>query len=284
MPDTILVTGATGNVGSEVINQLQNTGHKIKAGVRDLQKAKNFGWQDVELVQFDYTNPESIEKAMSGVTKMFLVSPPVHAGNDELLFRAIDTAKNNGVKHIVDLSAMNAEKSENTLRNIELRLINSGVTYTILRPNWFMQNFATMLHESIMQQNGVYLPAGEAKTSFIDIRDIAAIAGKALTEPGHENKEYTLTGADSLTHHEVVDIIGKVSGKSLSYTALEENTAREMMLGAGWPESSVEGMLALYSDVRDGKTEQVSSEIESILGRKPITFKRFAEDYSDKWK
>jgi uncharacterized protein YbjT (DUF2867 family) len=166
---------------------------------------------------------------MEGVDKVFLVAPPVRADNDRLLGNAIDAAQKAGVKHIVDLSAMGVEHSESPMRNIELHLIKSGVPYTILRPNWFMQNFITFLHDSIANQGGVYLPAGDSKTSFIDIRDVAEVAKKALLEDGHQNKEYTLTGDEPLTYHDAVNAIGDVSGKELKYVPLEEDKAREMI-------------------------------------------------------
>ena len=284
MASTILITGATGNVGCEVVKQLSLSNVNIIAGTRNPDKAKAKGWKNVEIRTFDYDNPDSIAKALEGVDKLFLISPMIHPDNERRLKTTIDLAPKAGVSYIINLAAMGVEHSDNPMHRVEQYIEKSGIPYTFLRPNWFMQNFVTFLRDPIVHQQGIFLPAGDAKTSFIDIRDIAAVAVQVLTKDIHKNKAYTLTGPESLDHNQVAQKINKISGKSVKYVALSEDDTRKALLAAGWPEENVTGMLYLYSAVRAGYVAAVAPDVKNVLGRDPITFAKFAEDYAERWK
>ena len=284
MSDKILVIGATGKVGLALTTLLSEKGLPVRAGVRDRAKAAQLGLNDIELVDFDYTKPETIEPAFQGVGHAFFQSPPGDPNSPRLLAPAIEAAKRAGVEHIVNLAAKGVELDASIpLRVVEKRIEESGLGYTLLRPTWFMQNCNGFLLDSIRQGGSIYLPAADAKTAFIDTRDIAAVATKALTEPGHQGKAYSLTGGESLTYEDVAVILSEAASKPISYIALSEQDARAGMQKEGWPAESVEFMLGLFARVREGYAEEVTSDVREVLGREPILFEQYARDYAEIW-
>jgi uncharacterized protein YbjT (DUF2867 family) len=253
MIETILVTGATGTVGNEVINQLLDKGVSIRAGVRNPAKAKEMGWPNVDLTAFDYDKPETFETALEGVDKIFLVAPPLSANAPDIMIPMIHKAKEMGVKSIVNLSALGVEQDDNIpLRQVELALEKSGLGYTHLRPNWFMQNCNTSMLGSIKEQQAIYVPAADSKTAFIDARDIAAIAVEALISGEHNQKAYTITGDEALDHYQMAELLSKVSGKTIVYHAIDDDALRAGMKSQGFPESAINYFSMLYDIARKG--------------------------------
>ncbi len=174
----------------------------------------------------------------------------------------VDAADQSGVGHIVNLSSMEAGNNEDLpLRVAERYIENSGIACTLLRPNWFMQNCNGFMLEGIKGQGGVYLPAADAKSSFIDLRDIAAVAVAALTADDHLNKVYTLTGSRALDHYEMAKILSDASGKNIQYFPMSEDDMRGALRSAGWPEYSIEMSIDLYRNVRSGGAEPVSPDV-----------------------
>jgi uncharacterized protein YbjT (DUF2867 family) len=215
---TILVTGATGTVGSEVVKQLasisSSSGYKIRAAVHSKNKAdklKQFDDKRVKNVELDYTKPETVADALKKVDKLYLQTLPVPDVTD-ICSNLVKEAKKNGVKYIVKLSAMGADSDPRStilrLHGEEEKIIieDSGIAYTFLRPPAFMQNFVTQFGYTIRTQNAFYVPVGDAKMSFVDARDIAAIAVRMLTNNSngesqqYENKGYDITGQDALSY------------------------------------------------------------------------------------
>ncbi len=281
----ILVTGVTGNVGKEVINQLIEKGQPVKAAARNLTKAAAAGLRETEIVLFDYDRPETFESALVGVGRLFIIPPPVNPRQHELIIPLIDMAVQTGVKHIVNLSTMSADNNETLpLRIAEKYIENSGIAYTLLRPNFFMQNCNGFMLEGIKAQGGIYLPADGAKTSFIDIRDIATVSVAALTTENHLNKVYTLTGGKALDHYEMAKILSDVTGKDIQYFPMSDEDTRGALKSAGWTDESIEMFIDLYRSVKQGDTEYVSPDVANILGREPITFEQYAHDYAESWK
>jgi len=284
MAQTILVTGATGTVGNEVIKQLLEKGVFIRAGVRNPAKARGYGWPDVDIVAFDYNKPETFSTALTGVDKVFLVAPPMATNAPDMMIPMIHKARELGVKGIVNLSAMGVEQDDNIpLRQVEIALEKSGLDYTLLRPNWFMQNCHTFMLESIKEQQAIYVPAADSKTAFIDVRDIAAVAVEALVTDDHNQKAYTLTGDDAFDHYHMAEVLSNVSGKTINYHAIDDDALRSGMKAQNLPESAIEYFSMLYNYVRKGVYAVVTPEVESVLGRKPIHFEQYAEDYKDYW-
>ncbi len=285
MSDSILVTGVTGNVGKEVINQLIGKGLSVKAAARNLAKVESAELKEANIVLLDYDRPETFEPALAGIERLFVVPPPANPRQHELIIPMIDIAAQTGVRHIANLSAIGVENNETLpMRMTERHIENSGIAYTLLRPNWFMQNCNNSMLEGIREQGGIYVPANKAKTSFIDVRDIATVAIAALTTEKHMNRAYTLTGGKALDHYEMAKILSDVTGKNIQYFPMSDEDMRGALKSAGLGDDSIEMLIDLYQFVRHGGTEYVSPDIAKILGREPITFEQYAHDYTESWK
>ena len=277
----ILVTGATGTVGSEVVKQLVQGGHRVRALVRDLAKAQKLG-TSVEVVKGDLSKPETLAAAFAGVDKAYVVLPATGPEFPELEGNAFNAAKKAGVKHVVKQSSFVMEDfmagtpfaawhgaSEKRLRAL-------GVAWTILRPHFFDSN---LIEFGIVPRGGLFFPAGNGKDAPIDPHDIAAVAVKVLTTPGHEGKIYELTGPELLSFAEVVQKVAAVTGKPLKFVDVPEATWREEMLGAGAPPPVVESLLAYFvGGVKAGRI-RVTSTVSELLGRPARTLDQWAKDH-----
>ncbi|HEU4824699.1 MAG TPA: SDR family oxidoreductase [Nitrososphaeraceae archaeon] len=293
---TILVTGATGTVGSEVVKQLaaisSSSGHKIRAAVHSKNKTGQLGDKRVEIVDLDYTKPETVAYALNSVDKIFLQTLPTPNVTD-ISSNLVNEAKKNSVKYIVKLSAIGASDSESRstilrLHGEEEKIIeDSGIPYTFLRPPAFMQNFVTQFGNTIRTQNAFYVPAGDAKMSFVDTRDIGAVAAVMLTNTNHgasqqhENKAYDITGQDALSYRQVADILSNEVGKKISYIDITEDDARKGMKQIGMDEWFINIMIELFRIIRAGYGSETTTAVEHITGRKPISFAQFAKDYAE---
>lgn len=271
----ILVTGATGTVGSEVVRQLIAAGERPRLLLRTPEKAK--AWEGgAELFKGDLDDAASLAKALHGVDKLFLLTAGIDGHRLEA--QAIDAAKAAGVKHVVKLSVMGAEYEGISFakwhRGNEKKLEASGMKWTFLRPGNFDTN-ALWWAESIRKDNAVYHPVGQGKSAVIDPVDIAAVAVKALTTPGHEGKAYVLSGPVALTTQQQLDIIGKAIGRPLKHVDVPPEAARAGMLKSGMPEGYVNALLELYAATKAGQTELQTPTVEELLGRKPGSFEAF---------
>ncbi|MHC4777560.1 MAG: SDR family oxidoreductase [Planctomycetota bacterium] len=285
MNGKIFITGATGTVGGEVLNRMMLRGEDIRAGFRSVEDGQALSALGIEAVPFDYTDSASYEWALDGVDRIFLVSPPGDPAAPEKVIPFIDDARKRGVRLIVNISAMGAEFDESSpLYRIENHIRSSGIDSVILRPTWFMQNFRGFLLDGIVNQGGIFVPAGEGRTSFVDVRDVAEVAIKSLIEPGYEGRIYTLTGSRGLDYYDAAAFISEASECEVKYVPLTEEQARLGLGQLGWSEASVDYMLMLFSYVRDGFTSSVSPDVKAVLGRDPISFENFAFDYANTFK
>jgi uncharacterized protein YbjT (DUF2867 family) len=198
----------------------------------------------------------------------------------------IDEMKRQGVRHVVNLSAFGIERQDETaLRKVEKYLECYGMDFTHLRPNWFMQIFTSgPLLADIRTTAAFHIPAADAKISYIDVRDIAAVATAAFTEPGHAGKAYTLTGPQALDHYDIVREISNAAGKPIQYEPISEEAARKAIESAGLSSERTERLIGFYRIVRAGLCALVSTDVESVLGRPPISFEQFAKDHASFWK
>lgn len=284
---TILVTGATGTIGSQVVKALRGVpGLKVRAAVRSGERASELAGDNVTTVDFDFARPDTIAKAVDGVDKVFLVTPFVEKPV-ELAERLIDAAKKAGVKHIVKLSALGSDQEPGIVlarnhRAIEKKMEASGIAWTFLRPNNFFENFFNYYGPDA--QGNIYLPWGQAAVSFISAADIAAAAKVVLTGTGHEGKAYTLTGPEPLTVAEAAKVIGEVSGRAINYVDVPEDAARKGMLDAQMPVWMVDGMLELHAIDKAGYAAAVSDDLATLTGAKGATFREFARANAAKWR
>ena len=279
----ILVTAATGTVGSEVIKQLQRAGHQAVAAVRDVEEARQRLGPDVRLVRFDFTAPETYA-AFEGVKKLFLVRPPAISDVRRRINPAIDAARAAGAEQVVFLSLLGAE--ENPLvphRKIEKHLLASGMAWTFLRPSYFMQNLSTTHRRDVRERDEVFVPAGHGKTSLVDARDVAATAAKALTEEGHAGRAYALTGAEALGYDAVAGVLSDVLGRRIAYANPSPLRFAYRMVRCGYPLGFVLVMVGIYTVARFGLAATVTPDLARLLGRPPTGFRTFAEDYRACW-
>jgi uncharacterized protein YbjT (DUF2867 family) len=283
----ILVTGATGTVGSEVVKQLASLGQNVKASVHTQSKANKFKDQNgIDTVSIDFYKPETIADAFRHVDRVFLLTPP-SPDMTNLYSTLITEAKKNDIKYIVKLSVIGADIEPGItigrLHRQEEKIIEeSGIPYTFLRSGAFMQNFVNFFGQTIREQNAIYLPVGEGKVSFVDVRDIAAAAA-ALVINNHaqdENKAYDITGQEALSYAQAAEVLSKELGRKISYIDIPEESARKGMKENGMSDWLVDGLLEIYAIIRAGHAAQTTTSIEEITGRKPILFSQFVKDYA----
>ena len=281
----ILVTGATGNVGAQVAQLLTQQGFPVRVAVRNIKKAKaTFGEAaNVAYASFDFDKPETFEAAFEGVKATFLMRPPAVADAGKLN-AAVDAAKAAGVRHVVFLSLQGVEKNPFAPHaKTEKYLQSSDLTTTFLRASFFMQNLDTTHRQDIAEHGEIFVPAGRGRTSFIDVRDIAAVAVKALTETGHENRAYELTGADALDYFQVADIFTEVLGKRVTYPNPSPWRFWRRMRKRGLSVPFILLMIGLYTACRFGLASNVTEDTERLLGREPISVRQYVADHRESW-
>src|SRR6266403_4758998 len=276
----ILITGASGNVGKEVLKQIARTGAQVRAAYQTVSKAAAAP-SGVEIVTMDYNEPASLQTALKGIERVFLVGPPT-PNLTSLERKAIDEIKQSGARHVVKLSAMGGRGATYPRQHADSEEYtkSSGVAYTFLRPNGFMQNFVTYNGTTINTQNAFYGSQGDGEVSHIDLRDIAAVAVKTLTEDGHQGKAYTLTGSEALSNARVAEILSEDTGREIRYVDLPPEQFKQALIGAGLSEWNADALVDLQQFYRRGSASAVARDVEQLLGRKPISFEQFSRDYA----
>jgi uncharacterized protein YbjT (DUF2867 family) len=277
----ILVTTPTGKVGQEVAKQLLAKDATVRVGAHTLQKARALHLNGADIVPFSFEDEASAKAALQGMDALYLAFPSTMSADYPQ--RVIDLAKSAGVKRVVMLSAKGVENSDTDIRHVEQHLEASGLEYTILRANWFFQNFNTGQLEYIRQAGAIIEPSGDGKTSFIDTRDIAAVAVKALTEDGHNGKAYALTGNTAHHRNEVAKAISSATGKQIAYKSLTDEDFRVQAKAEQWPGDVMEIMSWLYGTVRSGWTEETTDTVKQLLGREPMSLEQYASDHKEDW-
>lgn len=280
----IVVLGAPGNVGTEVVKTLQAAGADFRVGARNPESARQTFDPQPEIVRFDFLDPTTFEPTFADRRKLFLVRPPALSNVQRDIAPAIYAAIGAGVQHIVFLSLQGVENNKVTPHyKIEQLIQAAGITYTFLRAGFFMQNLSTIHRSEIRDDDEIAVPVGQARTSFIDVRDIGAVGGQVLTEAGHENKAYTLTGGAALTYEDVARTFSSVLGRTIRYT--DPNVFRfvQRQRAQGQPWGFAMLTAALYTITRFGNAKAVTPEVRNLLGREPISFNQFVLDYRECW-
>jgi len=264
----ILVTGATGNVGGQLIAQLCAAGHPARALVRNPEKADDLRGYDCEVAVGDYGDPPSLGEAMRGIESIFLLTP---AGPNQVAQEraVIDAGVRAGATRVVKQAVLGFDAGIGRLgsshaANLE-HLRASGVPHTVLAPNSFMQNLLGSA-ATVQQQSMLALPGGEAAVSHVDARDVAAVAAHVLTTEGHEGATYEITGPEALTYAEVAAEISELLGREITYVDAPPAQAREAMVGAGmsaWLADALGEAMAAY---RQGAGAKVTDEVEKATG------------------
>lgn len=274
----ILVIGATGTVGSEVLRQLQAKGEDVRALVRSAEKAAGIDGAVVG----DVAQPDSLAAALEGVDRVFLVLPGAE-NQVQLETNVIEAVQAAGSAPIVKLSVMGADPDAPVRfgashGKIERVLTESGVPHTLVRPTDFMQNsfgWAPMIQDG----GKVHAPNADAQIASVDVRDIAAVAVVALTAEGQDGKVYELTGPEALTRREQVAVIAQAAGRDIELVPVTNEQARDSMLESGYPEYVVGGLYELFVHVYDpGYAANVLPGVKEATGREPRTWADFGRD------
>lgn len=279
---TILITGATGNIGGEVTKHLLKKQVSLRALVREPAKATKLKEQGVELRSGDFLHPDTLHQALQDIEKAFLVT-----ANDprqvEMESNFIDAAKRAGVRHVVKLSVLGAGELPSTFqqwhRQSEQRLEDSGMAWTHLRPNMLMQNMQWFA-QTIAQQGAIYNTVGDVKISHVDARDVAAIAAVCLSESGHENKIYVLTGPEAITFKEVAEKFAKVLKRPVSYVNVAPPDLKAARLANGEPEWYLDAEQQLFACWAEGAGTPVTSVIADLTHNAATSFDEFAQYYA----
>lgn len=276
----ILITGASGNVGREVLKQIVQTEVRVRAAYQSAGRASAPAGVEIALV--DFNQPGTLKTALKDVDRVFLVWPP-SAELPALERKAVDVIAESGVRQLLKLSAMGGRQATFPRLHAESEdyIRSSGVPYTFLRPNGFMQNIATYNTSTINTQNAFYGTEGDGRVSQIDIRDIAAVASKVLTSDGHLGQTYTLTGPQALSNSDIAGLLSRAIGREIRFVNLPPADYKQALLSAGLPEWNVDALIDLQQFYREDKAAAVTPEVEEILGRKPTSFNQFLQDYRD---
>ena len=276
----ILVTGATGLNGGALVRLLSARSVRVRALVRDASRAASLSSvANVEIVEGDMARPETLSNALRGVDRAMLISSS-DAAMLEVQSNFIDAAQKARVKHVVKLSGIMPD-TDSPFRfarmhgEIELKLERSGIAFTHLRAGEFMHAYFRQV-PAIVARGAFFLPMEDARIASIDIGDIAEVAAKALTEPGHEGKVYPLTGPEALTMAEVAEKLSAATGRPIQYVNVAPEEARRAQLAGGMPQYTADALVELFAERRKGKESQVSPVIEGIIGRRATSFDDFA--------
>jgi uncharacterized protein YbjT (DUF2867 family) len=283
----ILITGATGTVGREVVKRLSAEGVQVRAVMRDPGKADIIRLPQVEVVKGDFEDADSIRRACSGVDRAFLVTNSTErTEHQQIAFTRL--AHQSGVRHIVKLSQLHADPNapERFLRYhaaveaaIRASGLASGLTFTFLRPNLYMQGLLNF-RQSIQEQSAFFAAAGDARISAVDVRDLADVAVAALTSSQHGNKSYALTGPDALTFAEMAHQLSRAVGRTITCVDVPPEPMRAALADLGFPAWQADGLLEEFAMYRRGEAAGVEPGMRDALGRPPRSFAEFARDYA----
>lgn len=281
---TILITGATGNIGTELTKQLAERQVPFRAMVRSRQGGGALAeLAGAELVIADFNNEKAVASALQGIERAFLLTPSSEqAEAQQLTF--VDTARRLGTKHVVKMSqwAADANSPVRFLRYhaaVEEKIKDSGIAYTFLRPNLFMQGLLGF-RGTIVKQGRFFASISEAKISAVDVRDVAAVAAAALTQKGHEGKTWNITGPEALTHREMADKLSDALGRLIRFEEVPQQTMREALVGVGFPDWQADGLIEDYAHYARGEASRVMTGVEDATGKPPRAFDEFVRDYA----
>lgn len=272
---TVLVTAATGTVGRHVPGELPDSA-TVRVASRDPDRAREAVTAD-EYVRLDFSTPGTFADALSGVEAVFLVRPPALGARAMAPF--VDACDRAGVDRVVYLSAIGAERNPLIPHHrIERRVDAADLAHTHLRASFFAQNLATVHGHEVREHAELLVPAGRGATSFVDARDVAAVAAAALLDLGHP-EAYDLTGPEALDYHEVATLLTDVLGRPITYPepSVLEFVSQRRTRGDPWP--FVLLMVGLYTTVRLGLGDRLTDDVERVLGRPPQSLREYLEDH-----
>ncbi len=278
----ILVTGATGKVGQEVVRQLAAAGVPARALVREPTRASHIRIPGIEIVVGDLARPESLPPAFAGVDRVFLLTPAA-PDQVELQSNALEAGRLAGAHRIVKVSVAGGPDAGTQIGRwhwaTEKQIEASGLDFTFLRPTLYMQQM--LAYAPSIAATGTFSETmGVGEVALVDTRDVAAVAVVALTEEGHDRRIYDLTGPEALSYDAMADAISAAIGRRVAYAHIPPEYARKQMLADGLPRWLVDDMIVLTASFREGYGAGVTHTVAEVTKQKPRTFQQFARDYA----
>ncbi|MFC4060882.1 NAD(P)H-binding protein [Planomonospora corallina] len=262
--DRILVLGATGKTGRRVVPRLRTAGVAVRAASRSGE------------VRFDWFRPETWQAALEGASAVYLVAPDDPGPVPGFVKQAVAAGagrfvvlSGRGIEHVDGDFGQGMAVAEQAVRD-------SGVEWTIIRPNNFSQNFDEDLWREPLRAGRLALPIGDVPEPFVDVEDVAEVAAALLTRDGHAGRVYELSGPRGLTFAEAAGVIARASGRAIEYVELTPEEYRDELLAAGYPEAAVRMLGALFAVHRPGHTAEVTDGVRRVLGREPAGFESYA--------
>jgi uncharacterized protein YbjT (DUF2867 family) len=277
---TILVTGATGNVGAHVVSELQRRGARVRAFVRDAERARTILGTDVELAIGDFGDAASLRRSLASVDRVFLASPntPTQVQHETAV---IDAAVASGVRRIVKLTTPTARVGASVAfwdwqGRIEEHLLRAPTPAVLVQSSFLMTNLLAAAPQ-IVRDRMIVAPAGEARISMIDPRDVAAVAAVALTDVAVPTRIH-VTGPEAITYERVAAALTDITGRQVRYGDVPDAAARDGLRASGMPDWFADPLIALFGMLRRGAAEQVTNSVCAITGRPPRTIEAFLRD------
>lgn len=278
----ILVTGATGKVGTAVVAALRPRGAHVRAFVRDAEKARAKLGDDVECAVGDFEDPASLRIALRGVDHVFLTSAD---GPDKVRHEnaVIDAATSAWVQRIVKVSSPEVEVGSSVgfwdwHGRIEQHLRESGIPAVFLRAHFFMSGLLGFA-DAVRHTGRLFAPADNAKIAMIDPADVGAAAAALLTEDGHDGNAYSVTGPEAITFRDVARHLSAATGRDIDFVDIPDDAARATMLESGAPDWLADSLVQLFGKLRAGACAQVTDTVQALTGRAPRTFADWAQDH-----
>ncbi|HTX55909.1 MAG TPA: NAD(P)H-binding protein [Candidatus Acidoferrales bacterium] len=281
MNKRILVLGATGKTGKRLVKRLNRDGATVRAASRT--PTTNGG------VRFQWSDPATYSAALHEISAVYLLPPEMVEDASEMLVRFLDSASRAGVAHVTFLSSLGVsfpdEPSDSGRHKHEMAVQNSGLSWTILRPSGFFQNFSEgFFLPAILESDAIVTAAGDGAVAMIDADDIAAVAAATLTDPRHKGVIYTLTGPKALRFADAARVLSAVTRRPISYTPIEPEKMRSFLLKQGVAQDYASMLLRDLMVIRNGGGGAVSDTVRQITGRKAKTFEEYANETADFWR
>jgi uncharacterized protein YbjT (DUF2867 family) len=274
MAGKLLVLGATGHVGAPLVSALVAGGQKVKAASRQGKPVDG-----AEAVRFDYADPSTFETALEGVSRVFVLAPGGTVDPKPVLMPFLAKAIEHGVGIVLQTVFGVDADDQIPYRQIELFLERSGSPLVILRPNWFADNFHTFWLEGI-RDNVIAVPAADGRTSFIDVRDVAASAAAALATDRFDGQAFNLTGPAAQSYGDAAELISRAAGRPIAYASIDDEKFIGILTGAGVPADYASLLAAIYHPVRQGWTAAVTEDVKRLTGRAPRTLEVYVHDHA----
>lgn len=285
MSEPVFVSGGTGQVGRAVVRALRDRGAGVTVGTRDPAGVRGLFGEPVAAVRLDFDSPRALRAALAGTRRLFLCPPSIRedakAAVSTVLLGAAAAA---GVEHVTVLSGISAARdSASVSRRIEVAAERSGIAWTHLRPNFFMQNYGTVYAQSI-RRGRIDFFTGDGRTSLVDVRDIGAAAAVILVEERHAGRVYSLTGPDALDQHRIAEILSRVTERKIEYVAQSHDDTRRALREAGLPEATIEASVARFAEVETDVFAPVLADLPRLIGRAPVSFEEYARENAECWR